>query len=173
MNIKRIFIICCCLIITGCSKQIGFPKIEDGIFSSKKQSFHEHQKITIITGDTLKSLSKVYKVSIREIIKYNNLKPPYILKPGKNLNIPKAVKYKIKKGDSLFKIAECANVNLEDIKQRNRNLKERKLVIGKFIKLPYFSNINNCKNRSASQCIHSSLCTSFFARLLFLPMLSL
>ena len=112
---------------------------------TKKKRFTVLKKLTITTGDTLKSISRRFSVSIRELISYNKLKPPYVLKPGKTILIPSAKKYKIKKGDSLYKIANCSNINLEDIKQRNKDIQERKLKIGKVIKLPYFSNINNCK----------------------------
>ena len=134
-----------CSLIFGCSKNISFPKIEDGIFADKRKEYYGSKKLTITSGDTLKSISRRFSVSIRELINYNALKPPYVLKPGKTILIPSAKKYKIKKGDSLYKIAKCSNINLEDIKQRNKNIQERKLKIGKVIKLPYFSNINNCK----------------------------
>ena len=143
--IKYFFTIILFIIISGCSKQINFPKIEEGIFSDREIKTYRSKKIRITTGDTLISISKKYKVSIQEIIKFNSLKPPYVLKPGKTLSLPKAIKYKIKKGDSLFKIARCAKVSTEDIKQRNKNLQVRKLIIGKIIKLPYFANADNCK----------------------------
>ena len=36
-------------------------------------------------------------------------------------------------------------IELEDLKQRNKNLNEKKLIVGKIIKLPYFSKPENCK----------------------------
>ena len=94
--IKYFFTIILFIIISGCSKQINFPKIEEGIFSDREIKTYRSKKIRITTGDTLISISKKYKVSIQEIIKFNSLKPPYVLKPGKTLSLPKAIKYKIK-----------------------------------------------------------------------------
>ncbi|PPR26561.1 MAG: Murein hydrolase activator NlpD, partial [Alphaproteobacteria bacterium MarineAlpha9_Bin4] len=145
-NIKFIIIVIITILITGCGKQLTFPKIEEGIFSDRQKKAYGEKRLKITTGDTLKSISDKYKVSIREIIKFNNLKKPYILKPGKTLSIPKPVRYKINKGDSLFKIAKCSRINIEDIVQRNNNLQERRLIVGKFINLPYFAKIEYCKN---------------------------
>ena len=37
------------------------------------------------------------------------------------------------------------NDKVEDLKQRNKNLNEKKLIIGKIIKIPYFAKTENCK----------------------------
>ena len=133
------------LFFASCSEKFYNPKIERGTFSVKEEKFYKSKKITIITGDTIKSISKRYSVSIREIIKFNKLQSPYILKPGKAILLPKPKKYKIKKGDTLFKIAECSLITVEDLKQRNKKLNEKRLIIGKVIKAPYFANVKNCK----------------------------
>ncbi|MEC6997693.1 MAG: M23 family metallopeptidase [Pseudomonadota bacterium] len=149
MNFKKIIVIILYVIMTfivsNCARNISFPKVEEGIFTGKGGKHYNSRKIKIITGDTLKSISRKYSVSIRELIKRNNLKTPYILKPGKTLIIPMAIKYKIRKGDSLYKIAECSNISIEDIRQRNKYIQERKLKIGNIIKMPYFAEINKCK----------------------------
>ena len=36
-------------------------------------------------------------------------------------------------------------IDLEDLRQRNKNLNEKKLRVGKIIKLPYFSKPEICK----------------------------
>ena len=36
-------------------------------------------------------------------------------------------------------------IDLEDLKQRNKKLNEKKLRVGQIIKLPYFSKPENCK----------------------------
>ena len=131
--------------LISCTGKFYNPKIEKGVFSGKNHIFNKSRKIKVITGDTVKSISKKYNISIKEIIKSNKLKPPYVLKPGTTIILPKHKKYKIKKGDTLYKIAECSLVSVEDLKQRNRNLNEKKLMVGKVIKVPYFAELKNCK----------------------------
>ena len=143
--ITKVLISCISIfLLASCADRFYNPKIERGIFSEKKDKLYKSRKIKIVTGDTLKSIAKKYNISINEIIRFNKLKSPYILKPGKFILIPKHKRYKIKKGDTLYKIAECSLITLEDLKQRNRNLNEKKLVIGKIINLPYFADTKNC-----------------------------
>ena len=56
-------------------------------------------------------------------------------------------RYKIKKGDTLYKIAKCSSTNILEIKNKNTNINEKKLIVGSLINLPYYS-IDNCKLKS-------------------------
>ena len=44
----------------------------------------------------------------------------------------------------LYKIAKCSSTNILEIKNKNTNINEKKLIVGSVINLPYYS-INNCK----------------------------
>ena len=118
---------CIIIFFVACSGKYYNPKIEKGIFSKKEIKQYKSKKIKIITGDTLKSVSIKYNISIKEIIRFNKLSPPYVLKPGKSLLLPNYIRYKIKKGDTFIKIAKCSMIELEDLKQRNKNLNEKKI----------------------------------------------
>ncbi|MBV68674.1 MAG: hypothetical protein CMJ08_02610 [Pelagibacterales bacterium] len=145
ISIKLLILFTSIFFLSSCSDKFYSPKIERGVFSDIEKKYNKSKKIKIITGDTLKSISKKYNISINEIIRFNKLKPPFVLKPGKSIFLPNYQKYKIKKGDTLFKIAECSLVTVEDLKQRNKNLNAKKLIIGKIIKIPYFADTKNCK----------------------------
>ena len=142
---RCIVLIISLFLFVACSGKYYNPKVEKGIFSKKEIKQYKSKKIKIITGDTLKSVSIKYNISIKEIIRFNKLNPPYVLKPGKSILLPNYIRYKIKKGDTFIKIAKCSMIELEDLKQRNKNLNEKKLRVGKIIKLPYFSKPENCK----------------------------
>ena len=129
-------------LILSCSKNNIIPKVEDGIFKKSKDT--NSIGITIFPGDTLLTLSKKYKVSIKELIKYNNLEPPFVLKPGKRLMIPKPLYYKVKKNDTFFKIAKCHDLKIQDLKDRNKKIEDKKIQIGNILKLPYYAKKNKC-----------------------------
>ena len=115
--------------------------VYDGIEVNKKT---KSKKIKIVTGDTLDSISKKYQVTKKELLKFNKIKYPYILKPGKFIKIPASKRYKIKKGDTLYKIAKCNSINILEIKNKNIKIDEKRLIVGSAINLPYYS-IDNCK----------------------------
>ena len=136
------------LLLSNCSKGPIVTDVIKGVYdSSKIKEETKSKKIKIVTGDTLDSISKKYKATKKELIRFNKIKYPYILKPGKFIKIPVSKRYKIKKGDTLYKIAKCSSTNVLEIKNKNTNLNEKKLIVGSVINLPYYS-IDNCKLKS-------------------------
>ena len=132
------------LFFSNCSKGPIVTDIVKGVYDINEVNKKTiSKKIKIVTGDTLDSISKKYKVTKKEIIRFNKIKYPYILKPGKFIKIPGPKRYKIKKGDTLYKIAKCRSINILEIKNKNTNINEKKLIVGSVINLPYYS-INKC-----------------------------
>lgn len=75
-------------------------------------------------GDTIESIGRKYNIPVIEIIKANNLEAPYILKEGESLTIPTGLYnifnyYKVKKGDTLYKIAKENNITTDLLSQIN------------------------------------------------------
>ena len=107
-------------------------------------------KIHIVKkGETLASIAKKYKVSLKEIIKANKLKKPYIIRPGQKLKIPvkkntskisnktKTIQnckivHKVKKGETLIKIAKKYHVWVKDIRKLN-HLRSDTLRVGQLL----------------------------------------
>ncbi len=95
---------------------------------------------TVKSGDSLWSISKKYGVTVDELKEANNLKGN-LLNIGQNLIIPglnekpSGGEYVVKKGDSLYKIAQQYNTTVDNLKSIN-NLTTDALAIGQIIKLP-------------------------------------
>ncbi len=104
---------------------------------------------TVQSGDTFWDLSRKYKVSTRDLAKWNGMAPGDTLRPGKKLVIwqggdkPKAddsaivrsLTYTVKPGDSLSRIANKFNVKVSDITNWNDLSKKRYLQPGQKLKL--------------------------------------
>jgi len=98
------------------------------------------------SGDSLWRIAKKYKISLRELYKLNPyLRKKKFLKPGQKICISKLKKkknkvqrkfivYKVKKGDSLIKIAKKFGVKVSDIKKLNR-LKGSRIYVGQTLKI--------------------------------------
>ena len=133
------------LLFSNCSKGPIVTDIVKGIYNSSEiNKKTKSKKIKIITGDTLNTITKKYKVTKKEIIKFNKIEYPYILKPGNFIKIPVPKRYKIKKGDTLYKIARCSSTNISEIKNKNTDINEKKLIVGSVLNLPYYS-MDKCK----------------------------
>ncbi|MFT4942250.1 MAG: membrane-bound lytic murein transglycosylase D [Paraglaciecola sp.] len=115
--------------------------------AEKKGAYQLTHKIK--SGDTFWDLSRSYKVSIRELAKWNGMAPRDPLKPGKELvvwvnqvseqqtdnSIMRTLTYTVRNGDSLSRIADKFNVKISDITKWNSLSGKRYLQPGQKLKL--------------------------------------
>ena len=99
--------------------------------NSQNQTFIPYQAHIVSEGDTLWSLGRKYALTPGDIAKSNGLKIGSPLRIGKELNIgnkniyrtinskKRTILYSVKQGDSLYRIADIFNIEIEDIIQLN------------------------------------------------------
>jgi len=107
-----------------------------------KEKFIYH----VSSGDTFWSISRKFDVSYRTLAKWNGMAPRDTLRPGQKLTIWKKggaihrasfsphssalttqkVNYKVRRGDSLARIARKFSVDVSDLKKWNRKLYNKK-----------------------------------------------
>lgn len=116
-----------------------------------KEIYEGEENVYIVKkGDTLYSVAMANNTTVDELKKANNL-TSNILSTGQLLKIPSALlpesTYTVKKGDSLYSIANKYNTTVEELKRIN-NLTSNTLSIGQVLKLPSdkASNIEQEKN---------------------------
>ena len=89
-------------------------------------------------GDTLYSIAREFNTTVTDLINYNDL-PTTILSIGQTLRIPKVspsdVTYIVKRGDTLYSIANTYGVSVDQIKKIN-NLVNNNLSIGEQLYIP-------------------------------------
>ena len=105
---------------------------------------------TVKKGDSLYSIAKKYNTTVQEIINLNNLKSnvlqigqvlriPEMYTPESEMVVPNFTSYTVKKGDSLYSIANRYNTSVSTIMNLN-NLKNTNLSIGQQLKIPSSNN---------------------------------
>ena len=104
-----------------------------------KEIYEGEENVYIVQkGDTLYSVAMANNTTVDELKKANNL-TSNILSTGQLLKIPSALlpesTYIVKKGDSLYSIANKYNTTVEELKRIN-NLTSNTLSIGQVLKLP-------------------------------------
>lgn len=104
-----------------------------------KEIYEEKENVYVVKkGDTLYGIAQANNTTVDEIKKFNNL-TSNILSTGQLLKIPSALlpeaTYTVKKGDSLYSIANKYNTTVDELKRIN-NLTSNTLSIGQVLKLP-------------------------------------
>lgn len=97
----------------------------------------EIERYEVQPGDTISSIAEDFEVSINTILWENNLTSRSIIRPGQILKILpiSGVSHKVKKGETIEKIARFYRAGQEDIISFN-NLEEEPLIAGDLIIVP-------------------------------------
>ena len=116
-------------------------------------TFHKIKK-----SENVYMIAKKYSVSNSELIRINKLSPPYNLKVGDFLKLPKAKRYLIKKKDTLYSLSRKFNVSVRDLATLNDLTKNTKLQAGKYINIPNiaFSKEENKTNNKKKQVVNNT-----------------
>ncbi len=124
--LKKILSIFCVLVfLTAC-----------GISSADFLAGLKPRSHTVRAKETVYALSRKYDVPIRTIIEANNLQPPYMLKKGDILKIPRAQVHTVKKGDTLYSIARTYGVDFKALAKQNKIKEPWTLSLGQNLYLP-------------------------------------
>ena len=109
--------------------------------SSKEDRASQNLKGThsVVKGDTLYSIGKRYQVPLRVLISANRLTPPYQIKTGSTLIIPKKSIYIVKSGDTLSKIARGFGISTRELVVYNDLEAPYLIKVGQKIDLPFGS----------------------------------
>ncbi len=102
---------------------------------------------TVRNGDNLWNIAGKHKVSVQQLSRWNGLDKKSVIRPGQQLVIhakdsgnsegkhTRAIKYTVKRGDSLYKIAKKFAVSIQDVRRWNNLPRDKYLQPGQRLKL--------------------------------------
>lgn len=103
---------------------------------------------TVVKGDSIYTISRIFNTSTGTIMKGNNLTGS-IIYPGQRLNVP-AADYTVKWGDSLYLIAKKYGISLYSLRKAN-NKWNNLIYVGQKLILPVKTGSNTATAGSSSQ----------------------
>jgi murein DD-endopeptidase MepM/ murein hydrolase activator NlpD len=105
-------------------------------------------------GDTLYSISKKYQVTLRDLIKANNLSAPYNLKAKTKLIIPTPNYHEVKQGETLYAISRIYNMKIDNLIEMNDLQPPYSVKVGEKIRISKIDDkteISQNQNKSESR----------------------
>ena len=139
------------------------------IYSGQKLKIPVDENSYIVKrGDTIEKIAKRFGVSTKELIKLNRLRKPYRIYPGQKLKIPvkkgstgkarskfkkktEIITYRVRKGDSVKKIAKKFGVSEKEIIKLNRLRRPYRIYVGQKLKIRVSKKIYSRKVQTKSQ----------------------
>lgn len=97
----------------------------------------DYEYYIVKKGDTLTKISKMFNVSVDELIKINNIKNKDLIYVNQKIIIPKKLTYVVKKGDSLSSIASMYGMSWKELYEKNKDVISNPdlIYIGQILKL--------------------------------------
>ncbi len=135
MCARTLIILCSLITLTACfgmGNQTPAPVVHHGS-KSGAGSAGVH---TVSYGETLYSISKRYRMPMRDITVLNRVQPPFKLYEGQRLKLPPPREYRVRLGDTLYEISRLFGVNSSEIARMN-NIQSPYIVrSGQMLRLP-------------------------------------
>lgn len=117
MLAKKCILVLCSFMLAACAsdaKFLGYTLWGGSSYYARGST------IKVQKGDTLYSIANRYDVALRSLIETNRLSPPYTLRIGQTLRLPKANYHIVQKGDTLYSISRQYNVDMPKLSAENK-----------------------------------------------------
>lgn len=94
------------------------------------------EAIVVRRGDTLWGLSRQHKIELKALIEANRLSPPYALRVGQRLAIPRGDGHVVANGDTIYSIANAYGADPYEMARANRIAPPYRLAVGDRLYVP-------------------------------------
>jgi len=151
--LKSTAIVVTCLSLSACAVSTGqwydseknrppgfFARITQASTKSPK-SIVPAGSVRVEKGDSYYIIANRYGVSLNALLRANKARPPYALKTGQILRLPKPKTHLVAKGDTLFSIARRYDVRVSEIASINRLRSPYTISVGTKLSLPSGSRL--------------------------------
>ena len=92
--------------------------------------------VTVGKGDTVYALSRRHRLPVSTIIRANKLSPPYLLRVGQRIELPRGRQHRVQQGDTLYNIAQRYDVGLYELARLNDSQPPYTIKVGSILSIP-------------------------------------
>lgn len=120
----------------GTAVPVARPASERPPIAKAAPQFTTAGNVVVQPGDTLYGISRRTNVPIRAIINGNNIAPPYVLRVGQTLTLPRQAYHQVAPGDSVASIARAYGVSAQELVRLNDIEAPYMIYVGQPVLLP-------------------------------------
>ncbi len=121
------------IVVSSCAQSGGGVAVHQYGESVHNKDFGIH---TIQSGETLYGVAQSYRVELRDLLDLNNLRPPYNVKAGTRVRIPKPRTYTVQKGDTLYRVSRIFDTTTTELASLNRLRSPYIISTGQSLRIP-------------------------------------
>lgn len=92
--------------------------------------------VLVRSNDNIWSISKRFRLPLRDIIDINSISPPYKLQVGQRIKLPQPEEYIVRENDTLYSISRIFSVSISDLVHINNMRSPYRLHTGQRLRLP-------------------------------------
>ena len=144
---KHFFIFFLIIIISGCNPDPIFPISKKNIsyvpvknLSITKLNFPKDGYFSVDDNQTIYDIANIFNILPQEIIRANNLNPPYKLSKGQQIFLPYPLMHRVQYNQNIYDISLIYAVSQSDIVELNSLRKPYKLIPNVEIKIPLYKD---------------------------------
>ena len=90
----------------------------------------------VTVKDTLYSISRRFQIPLRSLIEANGLNPPYNLRVGQKVTLPRTRTYTVQKGDTVYGISRRNGVDMSELMRLNGIEPPYTISVGQALRMP-------------------------------------
>lgn len=87
-------------------------------------------------GDTVFAIARRFNVTVRGLIEANGLNPPYMLRVGQRVRMPRERLHLIERGETLYAISRRYGVDMSVLVRANGLTEPYQLIVGRYLRVP-------------------------------------
>lgn len=103
---------------------------------STGESREDEGDYRVVRGDTVYGIAREHDLDIRDLIRENDLRPPYLLAVGQSLKFPPPRRHEVQRGETLYGISRRYEVSMRELARANRLEPPYTLAVGRKLEIP-------------------------------------
>jgi murein DD-endopeptidase MepM/ murein hydrolase activator NlpD len=135
-GLRPFFFVAVGVLLAGCGWMEWPPPSAQPRAAAQPPPSRPAASVVAASGDTVYDIARRHRVSVRAVIEANGLRPPYRLRAGQRLVLPRPPSHLVIRGDTLYGISRRYRVGMYALARANGLGPPYTILVGQRLRLP-------------------------------------